>query len=66
MNVKPNVKLKAVLLERGLTQRTLAFETNIDESRMSRIIKGYEIPTSEMKEVISDYLGMQEADLFTI
>ena len=51
MNIRPNIKLKTVLLERGITQRDLAFSSNIDESRISRIIKGYEKPTSERNGV---------------
>lgn len=66
MNIKPNIKLKTVLLERGITQRDLAFSSNIDESRISRIIRGYEKPTSDMKESISDYLKMKPEELFSI
>jgi hypothetical protein len=64
MAIKPNVKLKVVLMEKGLTQRNLAFGTNIDESRISKIIKGYEKPTGDMKEAISDYLTMEQQELF--
>ena len=64
MNLRPNIKLKTILLERGITQRTLAFESNIDESRISKIIKGYEKPTSEMKDAISDFLEIGSEELF--
>jgi len=64
MNLKSNIKLKIVLLERSITQRDLAFGTNIDESRISRIIKGYEKPTSEMQEEIADFLDMEIEELF--
>ena len=64
MLIRPNTKLKVVLMEKGLTQRDLAFGSYIDESRISKIIKGYEKPTFEMKESISEYLGMKRQDLF--
>jgi transcriptional regulator with XRE-family HTH domain len=64
MDIRPNIKLKTVLLEKGITQRDLAFSSNIDESRISKIIKGYERPTSEMKEAISEFLGMEQEALF--
>ena len=53
-----------MLLERGITQRDLAFETNIDESRISKIIKGYDKPTSDMKDSICDYLGVEPEEIF--
>ena len=64
MDIKPNIRLKMVLLQRGITQRDLGFGTNIDESRISRIIKGYEKPSSEIKEIISEFLQMEEEELF--
>ena len=66
MVLKPNIKFKAALLERGITQRDLAFRTNIDESRISRIIRGYEKPTFEIKESISDFLKIKPEELFSI
>jgi transcriptional regulator with XRE-family HTH domain len=65
MDIRPNTKLKSILLEKDITQRSLAFGTNLDESRISRIIKGYEKPTSEMKDSISDYLGVEPEELFS-
>jgi len=64
MNIKPNIKLKTVLFKKDITQRNLAFGSNIDESRISRIIKGYEIPTSEMKESIAAFLETEIEELF--
>ena len=62
--MKVNVKLKALLLEKGLTQRELAFQTKIDEGRLSRIIRGYERPTREMRWEIADFLGVSEREIF--
>lgn len=64
MDIKPNSKLKMVLFQRGITQRQLAFGTSYDESRISKVIKGYEKPTPEMKKAISEYLGMAVEELF--
>lgn len=66
MNITPNFKLKILLLQKGMTQRQLAFGANIDEGRISKIIKGYEIPTSEMKEEISEFLGVPEKECFQL
>ena len=64
MDLRPNIRLKTVLLQRGITQRDLGFGTNIDESRISRIIKGYEKPSSEIKEIISEFLNIDIEKLF--
>lgn len=64
MTVQPNVKLKMILFERGITQRDLVFGANIDEGRISKIIRGYERPTSEMREAIAEYLKMPEPEIF--
>jgi transcriptional regulator with XRE-family HTH domain len=64
MKINPNIKLKTMLFEKGITQRDLAFGSNIDESRISKIIKGYEKATSDMKEAISEYLGIDLDEIF--
>ena len=64
MKTQPNIQLKVALMKQGLTQRDLAFGSNIDESRISKIIKGYEAPTVEMKQAIADYLGIEMEQLF--
>jgi len=64
MKTLPNIKLKMSLMKKGLTQRDLAFEAGIDESRISKIIRGYEVPTWEIKRDIAKYLGVQEGDIF--
>ena len=64
MRTLPNKKLKMALFDKGLTQRDLAFGKRIDEGRISRIIRGYEIPTQEMKKAISKFLEMEVEELF--
>ena len=64
MDVKPNLKLKMLLFQKGMTQRQLALGIGINEPRISNIIKGYEMPTSEIKEAISEFLGVLENEYF--
>ena len=64
MKTLPNLDLKMALMKRGLSQRELSFATEIDESRISRIIRGYEVPTRKMKKTISKFLGMAVEELF--
>jgi plasmid maintenance system antidote protein VapI len=60
--IAPNIKLKIALWERGVRQRNLAFGIDVDESRISRIINGYEKPTPEIKGVISEYLNLSPSE----
>ncbi|NQT56101.1 MAG: helix-turn-helix transcriptional regulator [Desulfobacteraceae bacterium] len=60
----PNIRLKVALMKKGLTQRNLAFETQIDETRISKIIRGYEVPTWDMKKEIAKFLEMEVEGLF--
>ncbi|MFH0844904.1 MAG: helix-turn-helix transcriptional regulator [Pseudomonadota bacterium] len=64
MRTLPNLDLKLALMKKGLSQRDLAFGTQIDETRISKIIRGYEVPTWEMKRAIAKYLGIEEGELF--
>jgi len=64
MEVRPNIRLKTTLLRQGITQRNLAFGSNIHESRISNIIKGYEKATPEMEESIAKFLGAEIEELF--
>lgn len=60
----PNIELKTALLKKGLTQRELAFETGIDEARVSRFVKGWEQPTEEIRKAISQFLGLSVSEVF--
>ena len=64
MKLRPNERLKLLLFKKGITQRELAFGTKIDESRISRIIHGWEAPTSEVREMIADFLHEPESEVF--
>jgi transcriptional regulator with XRE-family HTH domain len=60
---KPNVKLKTLLFERGMTQRELAWETEIDEGLISKAAR-YNMTTAEMRERIADFLDVEQEELF--
>ncbi|GAG11104.1 unnamed protein product [marine sediment metagenome] len=64
MRTLPNFDLKMALMKKGLSQRDLSFSTQIDEGRISRIIRGYEQPTWEIKRDIAKFLGMDMEELF--
>lgn len=64
MKTIPNKKLKVILFDKGLTQRDLSFATRIDEGRISRIIRGYEQPTPEIKRDIAKYFRVEEREVF--
>jgi len=63
MNRGPNIKLKTILLKRGLTQRELAFGTEIDEGAISKAVK-YSMTTAEIRERISDFLDVNQNEIF--
>lgn len=64
MKVSPNFKLKLALITQGKTQRDLAFGTEINESTMSKIVRGYETPTPQVKQKIAAFLGRSSEELF--
>ncbi len=64
MRTLPNIQLKIALMKKNLTQRDLSFATRIDEARISKIIRGYERPSEDIKSAISAFLGMESDDLF--
>ncbi len=63
MDKGPNIKLKTILLERGMTQRELAFGTEIDEGAISKAVK-YGMTTAEIRERIADFLNVNQSEIF--
>lgn len=59
----PNIKLKTILFERGMTQRQLAWGTKIDEGLISKAAR-YNMATAEMRERIADFLDVEQTDIF--
>jgi transcriptional regulator with XRE-family HTH domain len=60
-----NVRLKAVLIERGITQRQLAYDLRYDPSYVSRVILGWEPPPREFMTDVARYLKCPAAELFS-
>ena len=63
MNKGPNIKLKTLLLKRGMTQRQLAFGAGIDEGAISKAIK-HGISTADIREIIADFLNVNQGEIF--
>ncbi len=63
MVIRPNTKLTLYLFEKGISQRKLAFGTEIDEVQLSKAIK-YGQTTEEMREKISRFLSVDKKELF--
>ena len=63
MVIRPNTELKMYLFKKGITQRELAFGTNIDESLISKAVKHGQ-STVEMREKISRFLDVDQKEVF--
>ena len=64
MNKGPNIKLKTLLFERSMTQRQLAFGTEIDEGLISKAVK-YSMTTAEIRERVADFLDVNQDEIFS-
>jgi len=60
---RANVKLKTLLLERGITQRALAWGTGIDEGLISKAVR-HNISTGEIRERVADFLDVDQSEIF--
>ncbi len=58
----PNLKLQ--IFRRGSHQNQLAKAVGIDETVLSKIIRGYRAPTATQRKILAGYLGADEAWLF--
>ncbi len=58
----PNLKLQ--LFRSCVRQNFLAREVGIDESILSKIIHGYREPSKEQRQLLANYLAVEEAWLF--
>lgn len=59
-----NLKLKFAILERYENQTIFARDVGLGESLVSRIVRGYKIPTVKQAEIICRKLGVAEDELF--
>lgn len=58
----PNLKLQ--IFRRGSHQNQLAKAVGIDETVLSKIIRGYRAPTATQRKILASYLSVDEAWLF--
>jgi transcriptional regulator with XRE-family HTH domain len=58
------VRLKLVLLERGLTQTRLARAIGISQASLSRLIRGRVRCRARLRRLISEELGLRQAQIF--
>ena len=63
MVVRHNTELKMYLFRKSITQRQLAFGTDIDESLISKAVK-YGQSTPEMREKITRFLNVDKREVF--
>jgi hypothetical protein len=61
---KPNLKLKARIVERYGSQSNFAYATNTDEAIISKIIRGRRKPTDEQCAIWASLLGTEPDRLF--
>ena len=58
----PNLKLQ--LFRSSVRQNFLARAVRMDESILSKIIHGYREPSREQRQLLANYLGVEETWLF--
>ena len=58
----PNLKLQ--LFRSSVRQNFLARAVGIDESVLSKIIHGYREPSKKQRQLLANYLGVEESWLF--
>lgn len=59
-----NIQLKTAFLLAGATQQEIARETGIHETRISKIVRGWQKPTAAEKRLIAKALRRSVDDLF--
>ncbi len=61
-----NIGLKMKLLESGVSQIELARRLGISDSRVSKILRGWVVPSSEIKLEIASLLGCEVSEIFPL
>ena len=60
----PNLQLKAEIVRRGLTQKSVALALGMGEVELSYIIRGRKRATPEIRARIARELDADESDIF--
>jgi transcriptional regulator with XRE-family HTH domain len=58
------LNLKLQLFRNAVRQNFIAREVGMDESILSKIIHGYREPSKEQRQLLANYLGVEESWLF--
>jgi transcriptional regulator with XRE-family HTH domain len=58
----PNLKLE--IFKRGIRQNNLARELGMNEANLSKMIRGYREPSAPQRQMLAQYLGVDESWLF--
>lgn len=57
-------RLKIILIEKGISQRTFSKQVGISETALSLLVRGKSLPTLEVAYRISDALGLNIEDIW--
>jgi len=60
-----NLELKMAILRSGRNQSDIARDAGIFESRLSKIVHGYKIPTQVEQQQLAEVLGLNISILFS-
>ena len=60
-----NIPFKVLLLQRRISQRSLAKQTGIAESTLSLILHGFRPPTASQRRRLAKALGVTQDELFS-
>ena len=61
-----NQTIKTELKRLNISQLQAAYDLGMDRVKFNLCCNGWELPTPEKRAAIAEYLGMPEAELFTI
>lgn len=61
---RANTALRVAIVESTKTQRTIARRVRMDETRLSKIVRGHESATPRERKALARVLHRTEAELF--
>ena len=61
-----NVRLKVAIIASGMTQRRVAWDAGLSESRLSDIARGWVGPRDWERASLAQVLGRDESELFGV
>lgn len=55
-------RVRLCLVEKGMTQESLAHELGIHNSKLSRILRGFQSPTTDEADALAKFTGIPASD----